>query len=300
MNAIKARNPLNTLILFLAFFTLQGTALAFQAQQEKSFLWEVSSTTATAYILGSIHFANESFYPLDESIEKAFADSSQLVVEINPLTMDNQKLQQLVVNNGLYRGDETIADHIRPETLKRLNQHLDKNGIQPELAYKMKPSLTAITLSTAQLTRMGYSHEMGIDAYFCKKATGNKAIIELETMEEQLSLFFEMPDDELFLQYTLNDLDNMERLFSHIVNAWKSGDESAMNKVLFKPFTNTPQLEPILSRVYYDRNSRMVSKIKEMLTKQQKVFIVVGAGHLVGEKGIIKMLKNDNYTIRQL
>jgi uncharacterized protein YbaP (TraB family) len=74
----------------------------------------------------------------------------------------------------------------------------------------------------------------------------------------------------------------------------------AMNKVLFKPFTNTPQLEPILSRVYYDRNSRMVSKIKEMLTKEQSVFIVVGAGHLVGEKGIIKMLQRDNYSIRQL
>jgi uncharacterized protein YbaP (TraB family) len=109
-----------------------------------------------------------------------------------------------------------------------------------------------------------------------------------------------MPDDELFLQYTLNDLDNMEKLFSHIVNAWKRGDESAMSAVLFKPFTNTPQLEPILSRVYYDRNIRMVSKIKEMLTKKQKVFIVVGAGHLVGEQGIIKMLRSDNYKIRQL
>jgi uncharacterized protein YbaP (TraB family) len=190
MNAIKARNLLNTLFLLFIFFSLQGTALAFQNQQTRSFLWEVSSTTTTAYILGSIHFANESFYPLNEPIEKAFSDSSQLVVEVNPLTMDNQKLQQLVVKNGLYQGDETIVDHIQPETLKRLNQHLDKNGIPSEFAYKMKPSLTAITLSTAQLTRMGYSHEMGIDAYFCKKATGNKEIIELETMEQQLSLFF--------------------------------------------------------------------------------------------------------------
>jgi uncharacterized protein YbaP (TraB family) len=300
MNPLITRNVLNALILFVALFSLQGSALAFQSQQTRSFLWEVRSATATAYILGSIHFANESFYPLNDPIEKAFANSSQLVVEINPLTIDSQKLEQLLVSNSLYRGDETIIDHIQPETLRRLNRHLEKNQIPAEFAYKMKPALTAITLSTAQLIRMGYSPELGIDSYFCKRAAGNREIIELETIEEQLSLFFEIPDEELFLQYTLNDLENMETLFSRIIDAWKMGDESAMSAVLFKPFANTPQLEPILNRVYYDRNIKMASKIRELLTKEQNVFIVVGAGHLVGEKGIIQILKNDDFTIKQL
>jgi uncharacterized protein len=34
--------------------------------------------------------------------------------------------------------------------------------------------------------------------------------------------------------------------------------------------------------------------------KKQAVFVAVGAGHLVGEKGLIALLKKEGYTLRPI
>jgi len=44
----------------------------------------------------------------------------------------------------------------------------------------------------------------------------------------------------------------------------------------------------------------MVSKIEEFLRTKETYFVVVGAGHLVGKKGIIEMLRGKGYPVEQL
>jgi hypothetical protein len=44
----------------------------------------------------------------------------------------------------------------------------------------------------------------------------------------------------------------------------------------------------------------MVSKIEEYLKEKGTYFVVVGAGHLVGEKGIIETLRKKGYQVEQL
>ena len=45
----------------------------------------------------------------------------------------------------------------------------------------------------------------------------------------------------------------------------------------------------------------MTKKIEEYLTAKRTYFVVVGAGHLVGDKGIIELLKaKKKYKIDQL
>ena len=56
----------------------------------------------------------------------------------------------------------------------------------------------------------------------------------------------------------------------------------------------------------------MVSKIDDMLTarlqgesqaklhKQQSYFVVVGSGHLIGDKGIVNVLKEKGYEVKRL
>jgi uncharacterized protein YbaP (TraB family) len=47
------------------------------------------------------------------------------------------------------------------------------------------------------------------------------------------------------------------------------------------------------------RNVGMTDKIKGYLTDEGKetYFIVVGAAHFVGEKGIVQLLENEGYTV---
>jgi uncharacterized protein YbaP (TraB family) len=44
----------------------------------------------------------------------------------------------------------------------------------------------------------------------------------------------------------------------------------------------------------------MVSKIEDFLRTKEVYFVIVGAGHLVGNQGIIEILKGKGYLVEQL
>jgi uncharacterized protein YbaP (TraB family) len=44
----------------------------------------------------------------------------------------------------------------------------------------------------------------------------------------------------------------------------------------------------------------MVSKIEEYLKEKETFFVIVGAGHLVGNQGIIELLKGKGFPLEQL
>ncbi len=294
---------LKYLFIIVALFLLD-TIWAFADgsvfENKKSFLWEIKSKQGSGYLFGSIHFANESLYPLSKKIESSFSDSSALVVELNPLTLDMQKMEKMVAEKGMYKGDENIVKNINQDTLRLLSEYLLKKGIPAESILQMKPPLLALNLVTSQLMKMGYYPEFGIDMYFSKKANTHIPIYELETMEEQASMVFDLSNGEAFLKYTLLDLSTMEADFQDMVDAWKSGDSQKMEELIFGPFQKDPVLVTLFQRIFYLRNKSMVVKIKDLLQTNKKIFIVVGAGHLVGEKGIVQLLKDTGMSVKQL
>jgi uncharacterized protein len=46
-----------------------------------------------------------------------------------------------------------------------------------------------------------------------------------------------------------------------------------------------------------NRNKNWVTQLKTLM-KNESVFVAVGAGHLVGEKGLIALLKKEGYTLK--
>ena len=49
-----------------------------------------------------------------------------------------------------------------------------------------------------------------------------------------------------------------------------------------------------------DRNEGMVTKINSMMTSGKKLFVVVGAGHLAGEKSVVDLLKKQGLEVKQI
>ncbi|MCK4705950.1 MAG: TraB/GumN family protein, partial [Gammaproteobacteria bacterium] len=48
------------------------------------------------------------------------------------------------------------------------------------------------------------------------------------------------------------------------------------------------------------RNVKMTGSIKSYLKQKGRYFVVVGAGHLIGDKGIVQLLQNAGYRITRL
>ena len=274
------------------------------AANDKAFSWQLTSGSATVFLLGSIHFADKSFYPLREEIEAAFKASDTLVVELDINKIDHNAYNRILVERGIYKDGLTIKEAISEGTWLLLEQRLQQLSISYDDVKSYKPGILVLTLTAMQIMQMGFDPELGIDAYFLKKAASGssvKKIIELETLEQQINIFLEIPDSDLLLKESLYSFDDSESMMADMVSYWKTGDQEKMHELLFEDaLTEYPAFSAIYDSLFYQRNSQMVSRIEQMLKQPGRYFVVVGSGHLIGEKGIVNMLKEKGYKLKRL
>jgi uncharacterized protein YbaP (TraB family) len=273
---------------------------------QKSFIWEVTSDDTSVYILGSIHVADADLYPLDKAIEDSYKVSQNIVVEININDSENlQKTQRLLMEKGMYPSGENLEDHITVELYEKLEKRLKELDSSGLFLYSLKmfePWVVALSISDLEYMELGYDAEYGIDMYFLDKAEADgKNILELETVEFQLDIFDGLPDE---LQITMleDTIDNpatkeeLEELF----DAWCTGDTTTMEQILFEESEGDEEYDFLQERLIDERNFQMTEKIEDYLEDDEVYFVVVGAGHLVGDNGIIKLLIEKGYKVSQL
>jgi hypothetical protein len=251
------------------------------------------------YLLGSIHFAKPDIYPLDQKVESAFNKASFLVVELDQKQLDQDSMRRHILKHGMYEKPDSVESHISESTLKLLKDYLNRYDMPLEGYNRMKPGFLAMTLSIAHVIRLGYLPDYGIDMYFLNKAQ-DKTVLQLETYADQLDLFFDMPDEELFLKHTLSQLEDIEQQIDETVTAWKNGDTQQMvENVLIEPQQEYPELRDVYTKIYTDRNIKMTNKIIQYLKQDSIYFVVVGAGHLIGDQGIVNLLQERGYKVTQ-
>lgn len=271
--------------------------------QNKSFIWKISSAVNSIYLLGSIHVADPEIYPLDSAIEDAFALADSLVVEVDITQIDEMQMLQLVSDYGTYPQDEGLRDHIPEDLYVQLDEQFEQLGVNNfALLDIYRPWVVVATQEELQLQELGYNAEDGIDLYFIDKAaeTG-KDIIELETAEFQIELLSSFPDELMILMLeegvenppTRADLDML-------FEAWEDGDVVEMERLAFEALEEEPALEPYYDKMFDERNLNMVEMIEGLLGGDESYFVVVGAGHLVGENGLINLLEARGYVTEQL
>ena len=291
------------LLIIIVLFLLESTIYTQNvfSQSQKCFLWRVQSKTSTVYLLGSIHIFKKESYPLNREIENAFDQSDILAVEANIADTGKIDVQKLIEIASYPEGD-TLERHVSQETYELVKKELGGLGILPELMNKQKPWFLATTLASLELLKLGYDPNSGIDMYFLSKAKGKKRITELESLDDQFNLLsnFSDQDQESFLLYTVKDSNMLGREVDQLVHAWSSGDTKGVESIMTRSVNEDRRLSSIYERLVYERNINMALKIEDLLRGKETCFVVVGAGHLVGEKGIVEKLKSKDYLIEQL
>ncbi len=285
-------------LVFVSFVIFAQEALS---QSQKSFLWKIQSKTNTVYVLGSLHFFKKEIYPLSEKIENAFGQSEILVVEANVNDIRKVDIQELM-ERAFYPANDMLEKHVSPEIYELVMKETGGLGIPLELINKQRPWFLAMTLEALESLKLGFDPNYGIDKYFLSKAEGKKRILELESLDYQLNLLsgFSDKDQELLLLYTLKGLNILEQELEQLTKAWTSGDTKSMESILTRSVSEDKRLSSIFEKVVYERNRKMASKIEDFLRTRETYFVIVGAGHLVGEQGITEILKGKGYLVEQL
>jgi uncharacterized protein YbaP (TraB family) len=296
----KGITLLSIFFILSLFNSILYTKDAF-AENQKTFLWKVQSSTTTVYLLGSIHFMKKEFYPLNRRIEDAFDKSAVLAVEANVDDVSKLDIQGLM-EKAFYTSDDTLEKHISAGTYERVKKAFEAFGIPAWLINKQKPWFLALTLESLELVKLGFDPSYGIDEHFLSEASGKKNIKELESMDYQINLLsgFSDSEQEAFLLSVLKDSNSYEKEVEKLLDAWVSGDTTGMESILKKSAIEDEEMASVYDKLLYERNRNMVLKIEGYLKSGETHFVVVGAGHLLGERGIINLLRQKGYDIEQL
>ncbi|WP_433707895.1 TraB/GumN family protein [Paenibacillus illinoisensis] len=266
----------------------------------RGFMWEVESNGNTVYLVGSMHIADDSFYPLREEFEEAFAEADYLGVEIDISKAADEAQQKLILDLGSYQDGTTLKDHVSSETYTKLGGILKKNGLEPNALDAFKPWVAESTLASLKSTTAGYEASAGVDLYFIQKAIESKLpIIELESYESQLGMFnhFSKELQEETLKATLDNFDVLDDSVNQMAEMWKTGNDEQLLE-LTNSFSDNEEYNKAM---LIDRNIGMADKIDGYLKsdKKEEYFIVVGAAHYLGEHGIVKLLEDKGYTVER-
>ncbi|PIH56274.1 TraB/GumN family protein [Paenibacillus sp. LK1] len=264
----------------------------------RGFMWEVESNGNTVYLVGSMHIADESFYPLRKEFEEAFAEADYLGVEIDISKAAEEAQQKIVLDLGSYQDGTTLKDHISSETYTQLGNILKQSGLEPNALDTFKPWVVESTLASLKSMKAGYEASAGVDLYFIQKAIERKLpVIELESYESQLGMFndFSKELQEKTLKATLDNFDVLDDSVNQMAEMWKTGNDEQLLE-LTNSFSDDEEYNKAM---LIDRNVGMADKIDGYLKngKGEEYFIVVGAAHYLGDHGIVKLLKDKGYTV---
>ena len=272
-----------------------------QAANDRGLFWEVSSPTATVYLLGSIHFGVDDLYPLRSEITQAYASAERLAVEIDITRVSPVAYSRYINQHGTYSSGETLADHVSASTWQHLQRVLKRLEIPVAAIENFKPGLVVMQLSTVVYARKGLSPETGIDMYFLQRARREgKPVVELESMEQQLDMLIQLPQAEAMLIEALQDFERASELTKMLLTGWQRGDATALEALLISsPEQRTPTYHQVNEAVLYKRNRDMRDAVRQMLAEEAVSFVIVGAGHLIGERGIVELLQQDGYAVER-
>jgi uncharacterized protein YbaP (TraB family) len=165
----------------------------------------------------------------------------------------------------------------------------------------MKPWLASIVLIDESLKQAGYTQDLSIEETFTKEAQGKKPVMEMEKIDDQIKMYeeFSSQEQEQMLLQTLNVLGRAPDVYKNAAEAWKHGDAESMDMLSRQSYdTGEPSLK-LYKLFYEDRNERMVNALKDMSADGRTYFVVVGAGHLVGDKGMLRLLENKGFKVTQ-
>src|SRR5262249_2889342 len=99
------------------------------------------------------------------------------------------------------------------------------------------------------------------------------------------------------LKETLTDISRFKTILSQMIDAWKTGDDKALDKLVLTEMRNFPELQ---KKLLLDRNKKWVDSLEKMFDGEKDVFVTVGAGHLVGKDSVVELLQKKGFKIEQM
>jgi uncharacterized protein YbaP (TraB family) len=260
------------------------------AQSGQSLLWKIQSPEHPdpSFLFGTIHIRDSIVFPTDSVFWNAFASSSYFAMEMDPDEVVPGKWEKKI---QLKQG-KRISDLYSAENYALIQQKFTEvTGNSIVWVQRWQPVFILALLSQQFQEESAYPP---LDIFLLEKARkAKKTCIGLESPQEQFAIASSIPlsdQTEMLLSWASQPSNRQEYLGirqayldQNLQEILQSSEES-----LTDPLQKYHWLEK--------RNRKMAKKIHRIITSGP-TFIAVGAAHLPGEKGIIRLLQQMGYSL---
>ncbi len=285
-----------TLIIFLSGCKAQQKPALKIQPDNNTLLWQVSGKELTkpSYLFGTFHLLCRDDINFSAQLKSSLMQADEIYMEMK---MDDPA----VLLGGLFymnmKNNKTLESLYTPVEYKKINNYFTDTLHTPlTMLGRVKPYFLVALLYPKMMPCKTIS---GVEEELMKLAKEDKKEIKgLETIQFQSSVFDSIPY-EWQAKELLKNIDSSafyKNEFDTMLLVYKQQKLDDIQKLFTKSEFGDDKYEDILLT---QRNKNWVNQLK-LIMKNESVFVAVGAGHLVGEKGLISLLRKEGYRVDPL
>ena len=292
------------------FVALTLLSLLFVGGAQAQLLYKISGNglKKESYIIGTYHLAPASFADEIKGANEALEYVDAVCGELDMIGINNANMalaEAMMLPDGQY-----ITDLLTDEQLTRLNGYMREtlgmdfnNPMCKNLMGRYRPSALAMSIEMAVYMKMtpGLNPTKLIDSYFQEEALKQgKRVLGLESVEFQVKTLFAESSIEEEIEDLMKVVDNPEashEAMKALAEAYFAQDIKAITKCVTADMDCPIEESEEWARVCTNRNRNWVAQMPQIMSEGSTLF-VVGAAHLIGEDGVVALLKKEGYKVK--
>lgn len=259
------------------------------------------------HIFGTFHSNDERVVKLPAAVRDVLVASSSFSMEafpgaryFNPHWGFKNVIDDMMLPEG-----QSLPELIGAETYKRLEPLLREKGVKPERILRLRPWAAMSELGTRKVSVRKKRGKIMDHVLYELAADYARDLYQVETLEELMAAYYDFPLDAQIglLHDRLAAYDGLEGIAEMMTVAYLREDLRGMLDLSTR-FISGESIAKGYDKVYLKHvlNIRNIVMAHYMLAplRRKKAFIAVGALHLHGEEGVLRLLENYGYTLQRV
>lgn len=262
-------------------------------------LFVARDADSTLYLFGTVHVRRPGAQWGGADAHAALAQAEEVWTEMEITPESQAQVRELTLRYGMASADRPLSSILNAEEYARLTAASQRLGLQTSILDRMRPWLAAITLTVAPMLREGFDPNAGVDRAIVA-AAGAARLRAFETAEQQIGFLANL-SEPMQRQLLLEAIDGAEEgaaALDALSRAWERGDLDALETEALRDLRqNYPELYAVVIR---QRNLAWVETLMRELDGAGVDFVAVGAAHLVGEDGLVALLRARGVAVERV
>lgn len=256
----------------------------------ESLLWKAVNidTGITSYIFGTVHLRDNKVFFLIDKIKNLIDNCEIFIAEYN---LDDSG--EIEIMKALQMPDRThIKDHLESKKFKKIQKSILKAfNLDIEKWGFLKPMVIE-NMITESLFETDHEHPLDFELWHYAKMK-NKITIGAESTKSQVSIMKNLPIRQQ-IRSLIGIAGNTSKFRKGIKNTIELYEQQKIRKLYRKSVSSLGKMKKAL---VYERNKRISGEMLKH-ANSNRVFLAIGAGHLSGKYGILRIIKQNGFAIK--